>query len=213
VRRFLCAALALTGFTRVASAQVQAELEPVIGVYAGFSDWIRPATGLPFGFPDTLSQRTAVAFGGQATVWLGHRVGLRASVLSSASKVGPATHELLLSKPVPAHVTTAGLEALVPIATPPNGGRVFLAGGAAVVLRSGEANQGFEGTNDVAGTLGVGSQFRLTDRLMLQADLRALLYSLHLTDPEGLEYQSAFQTDLQGHVGVSLRLSSSSSDE
>jgi hypothetical protein len=208
VRRILGAALALAGITRIAAAQVQVELEPVVGVYSGFSDWPRPANGQFFDFPDTLSQRTALAFGGQATAWLGRRVGLRASVLTSASDVGPATRDLLLRDPVPSRVTTVGLEALVPIAELATGGRVFLAGGAAIVRRSGEAYVGFEGTKDVGGTLGVGSQFRLTDRLSLQGDIRALLYSLHLTDPAGLEYPSAFQVDLQGHVGLSLRLSS-----
>jgi hypothetical protein len=187
---------------------VQVELEPVIGVYTGFSDWPRPANGQFFSFPDTLSQRTGVAFGGQMTAWLGNRVGLRASVTTSSSKVGPATRDLLLRDPVPSRVTTMGLEALLTIAELSTGGRVFLAGGVAAVRRSGDAYEGFEGTRDVGGSLGVGSQFRLTDRLSLQGDLRALLYDLQLTDPAGMEYQSAFQTDLQGHVGLSLRLSS-----
>lgn len=210
--RFLGVALAIAGITRVASAQVRVELEPVIGVYTGFSDWPRPANGQFFSFPDTLSQRTGVAFGGQATAWLGRRVGLRAAVLTSASDVGPATHDLLLRDPVPSRVTTVGLEALVPIAQLSTGGRVFVAAGAAVVRRSGDAYEGFEGTSDVGGSLGVGSQFRLTDRLSLQGDLRALLYSLRLTDPAGLEYPSAFQTDLQGQLGLSLRLSSPSDE-
>lgn len=212
MRHFLGAALALAGLTRAAAAQVQVELEPVIGVYAGFSDWPRPATGLPFSYPDTLSQRTAVAFGGQATAWLGRRVGLRASVLTSASDVGPATRDLLLRDPVPSRVTTMALEALVPIAKLSTGGHVFLAGGVAIIRRSGDAYEGFEGTRDVGGTIGVASQFRLTDRLSLQGDLRALLYQLRLTDPDGLEYPSAFQADLQAHVGMSLRLFSSSDE-
>jgi hypothetical protein len=33
-----------------------------------------------------------------------------------------------------------------------------------------------------------------------------------LTDPAGIQYSSAFQTDLQGHVGLSLRLSSPSDE-
>ena len=113
---------------------------------------------------------------------------------------------------MPSRVTTVGFEALVPIAQLSTGGRVFVAGGAAVVRRSGDAYEGFEGTSDVGGSLGVGSQFRLTDRLSLQGDLRALLYSLRLTDPAGLEYPSAFQTDLQGQLGLSLRLSSPSDE-
>lgn len=211
MRRFLGAALALAGITRVVSAQVRVELEPVIGVYAGFSDWLRPGNGQFFSFPDTLSQRTGVAFGGQATAWLGRRVGLRASVTTSASKVGPVRPNQFRD-PVPSRVTTLGLEALLPIAELPTRGRVFLAGGVAVIRRSGDAYEGFEGTRDVGGTLGVGSQFRLTDRLNLQGDLRALLYNLRLTDPAGMEYPSAFQMDLQGHVGLSLQLSSLSGE-
>jgi hypothetical protein len=207
VRRILAAVAALIGITRAAEAQVQVELEPVIGVYSAFSDWPRPSSGQFFDFPDTLSQHTAVAFGGQATAWLSRRFGLRASVLTSASEVGPSVRDLLNREPVPARVTTVGLETLVTVAELSTGGRVFLAGGAAIVRRSGDAYEGFDGTKDVAGTIGVGSQFRLTDRFFLQADLRAPLYRLQLTDPNGLEYPSAFQTDLQGYVGFSVRLS------
>jgi hypothetical protein len=203
VRGLFAAIVAACGIYRAAGAQVQVEVEvePVIGVYSEFSDWIQPGaaqpvTGLRFGFPDTLSQRTGLTLGGQATAWVRRRMGLRASLLTSSSEVGPATHDLLNRDPVSARVTTAGLEALVTLTALPTGGRVFLVGGAAIIRRSGDAYHGFEGTKDLAGMFGVGSQLRLTDRLNLQADLRMLLYQLRLTDPDGMEYPSAFQTDV-----------------
>jgi hypothetical protein len=188
-------------------AQIELELEPAIGVYAGFSSFTRPTPPTPFVFPDTpLSQRTSVAFGGQAMAWLGSHVALRAHAFSAPSEVGPEAHGLHDLEPVPARVTTVGLDALVRVAGLPTGGRVFLAGGAVLIRRSGQAYEGFKGLGDVGGTLGVGSQFRLTDRLSLQADFRTLLYQLRLTDPDGLEYPSEFQTDVLGHVGIVFRL-------
>ena len=82
-------------------------------------------------------------------------MALRAHVFSAASEVGPDTRDLLNREPVPARVTTVGLEALVRVAGLPTGGRIFLAGGAALIRRSGEAYEGFEGLKDVGGTLGV----------------------------------------------------------
>lgn len=188
-----------------APAQVRLELEPAVGVYAGLGSFDRPLTQ-PFSFPEALSQRTAVALGGQATAWFGARAGVRLTLFIAASELGPESRDLLNRRPIPARVTVAGLEALVPLRSVSGGGRVFVAGGAALVRRSGRAYEGYEGTKDLGATLGLGSQFRLTDHLSLQGDARALLYSLHLTDPAGVEYDSAFQTDLLAHVGLVLSL-------
>lgn len=201
----LTVALALSIRPPWAAAQVRLELEPALGIYAGFGSFTRPATPASFNFAEELSQRTTVALGGQATAWFGPHVGGRLLLFTAASTVGPASRDFLNREPVPARVTVVGLEALAPLRSV-RGGRVFLAAGANVVHRAGEAYDGFEGTTDLGGTLGLGSQFRLTERVSLQGDLRALLYQLSLTDPTGLRYPSAFQTDLLAHVGLVVRL-------
>jgi hypothetical protein len=196
----------LTATPQRTHAQVRVEIEPLVGVYTGFSSFPRPpGTGFPT-FPDTLTQKTAVALGGQLSVWPGRRVGVRLLGVTAPSKVGPETRDLLNREPVPARVTVVALEAVVPLRHLPSGARVFLAGGPVLISRSGEAYDDFEGLRDLGASLAVGSQFRLSDRLSLQGDIRAVLYSLGLTDPDGLEYPSAFQTDLLAHVGLALTL-------
>ena len=190
-----------------AVAQVRLELEPAIGVYAGFGSFRQPATRDPFSFPQTLSQRPSVALGAQLTAWLGTRVGVRMLLFSAASRVGPEERDPLNREPVPSRITAAGLEALVPLRAVTSRGRVFVSGGATLLHRGGEAYEGFQGTTDLGGTVGLGSQFRLTERLSLQGDVRALLYQVALTDPSAREYPSAFQTDLLVHIGLVLGLS------
>ncbi len=192
-----------------ASAQVPLEVEPAVGIYAGFGSFTKPRTGTFFDAPEQLSQRTSVALGGQVTAWLGPHVGARLFLSTAASAVGPDSRDLLNREPVGARVTVIGLEALAPLRSVSTGGRVFLAGGADVIHRSGKAYDGFTGTTDLGGSLGLGSQFRLTDRISMQGDLRAALYQLSLTDPSGLPYSSAFQTDLLAHVGVTVKLAPS----
>jgi hypothetical protein len=84
--------------------------------------------------------------------------------------------------------------------------RVYLSGGGALIERGGDAYQGYSGTNAFGGIVGIGSQYRLSDRLSLQGDFQAVLYGLHLTDPSGVQYPSAFQTDLLAVLGVAIRL-------
>ena len=205
----LAALLAGAGAPGRASAQLRVEIEPAIGVYGGLSSFTKPAGSDPFAFSESLSQWTAVALGGRATGWLGTGFGVRLSVLTAPSEVGPnENNDPLDRQPVPATVTTAALEALVPLKAFASKLRVFLSGGVALVDRGGDAYQGFDGTSDVGGILGIGSQYRLSDRLGLQADFQTLLYSLQLTDPDGLEYPSAFQTDILLTVGLVVKLSS-----
>ena len=189
-----------------APAQVRMEITPVFGVYAGIATFERPASGAPFDFAETLSQRNAVAVGLQATAWVGTGVGIRALGYTAASAVGPDNQDILDRKPVPANVTTFGLMALIPLSEFAARLRVYLSGGGALIVRGGDAYQGFSGTSSLGGIVGVGSQYRLSDRLSLQGDFQTVLYNLHLTDPTGVEYSSAFQTDLLAVLGVTIRL-------
>lgn len=204
--RLLLSAIALPFVPTLADAQVRVELEPALGVYAGLSSFTRPSSGAPFDFGMSLSQRTAVALGGQVTAWLGERVGVRVSGFTAASEVGPDNQDLLDRQPVPANVTTWDLDALVALRPFASNLRVFFSGGVAFIERGGDAYEGFQGTSDIGGALGVGSQYRLTDRLSLQADIRTVLYQLQLTGPTGLAYPSAFQTDLLAVVGLTIKL-------
>jgi hypothetical protein len=190
----------------VAAAQVRVEITPGFGVYAGLASFERPATGIPFDFAESLSQRTAVAIGLQATMWLGERVGIRALGYTAASAVGPDNRDILDRSPVPATVTTFGLMALIPLSEFAAHLRVYLIGGGALVDRGGDAYQGYSGTSDFGGIFGIGSQYRLSDRLSLQGDFQTMLYDLSLTDPTGLQYPSAFQTDILASIGVTVRL-------
>jgi hypothetical protein len=198
---------------RGARAQVRVDLEPVVGVYTGFGSFPRPASPGPFQFPDTLTQGTSVALGGQLTVWPTDRVGVRLFGLTARSEVGPDQRDLLNREPVPARVTITGIEAVVELRELPGGTRIYAAGGPALVSRSGEFYRGFDGLRDVGLSLGLGSQLRLSRRLRLQGDVRMLLYSLALTDGQGLAYPSALQTDLLASLGLALSLGGADVEE
>ena len=184
-----------------AAAQARIDLEPSVGVYSGFGSFHRPQGAGPFEFPDDLSQSTGLAVGGQLAVWPSPRFGVRAAVFTASSDVG-STSSFSPQQPVPARVTTGAVEALVRVRRLPGSAVIYLSGGLVLVKRSGDAYEGFEGLNSVGGALGIGSWVRLSDRLGLQGDVRTLIYSLGLTDSEGLEYPSSTQTDLLAHVGL-----------
>jgi hypothetical protein len=216
IHRGLCLIGVLLGqaaAARAAGAQLRVELEPVGGVYTGFGSFPRPASPGPFQFPDTLTQGTSIALGGQVTVWPTDRVGIRLFAMTAGSEVGADQRDLLNREPVPARVTVTGLEAVVELRALPSGTRIHAAAGPAIVSRSGEFYRDFDGLRDVGLSLGVGSQLRVSSRLRLQGDVRALLYSLALTDGAGLRYPSAFQTDLLAGLGLVLSLGGSDVEE
>ncbi len=191
---------------RPAAAQVRVEVEPAFGVYNGLNSFTQPTPANPVNPGEAIAQGTALTFGVQATGWVGSGVGVRFLAFNAASEVGLSEANYFDVPDVPANVTILGLEALWPLRPFASQLRVFLAGGIGLVLRDGDAYDGFQGTSDLGGLVGIGSRYVLSDRLSLQGDLQLALYSLSLTGPTGLEYPSAFQADLLVTFGLAVTL-------
>jgi hypothetical protein len=185
-------------------AQLRVEVQPLLGVYQGLSSFKtneRVFSPLDNGLV-TLAQRTGFALGGAATVWLSPRFGARLHLITAMSDVAATNSNVIGQKPVSSRVTVLGGEALFRVRRLDTGTQVYVSAGGSRIARSGKAYQGFSGTTDLAGTLGVGSSISLNRRLSLQGDVQTLLYRLGLTDASGDRYRSAFQTDLLAYVGL-----------
>lgn len=200
----LAAVIALTATTS-AFGQVRFEIEAAFGLYSGLSSFDRPVATTPVATTETLGQEPALTLGGQLTGWIGSGIGVRAVGLTSSSAVAFAEGNFYEVPPVPATVTILALEALFPFQEFSNGLRIYGGGGIGMVLRGGEAYQGFQGTDDLAALLVLGSSYPLSSRIALQGDFQAALYGLQLTDPTGVVYPSAFQTDLLITFGLAVR--------
>jgi hypothetical protein len=74
--------------------------------------------------------------------------------------------------------------------------------GVSHITRSGAAYEGFSGTKDLGGSLGLGSTFRLGSHLGLRGDVRTLMYNLGLTNQFGQRFRTKFQTDLLAYLGL-----------
>jgi hypothetical protein len=184
-------------------AQLQVDVAPMVGGYSSFTSFTSPVLGFPFGQTLDLSQGTGVALGGQVTVWPGSTLGIRGYAGTSASSVGPTNRDNLGGRqPAPGRVTIAGAELVLPFSTLESGTVLYLAGGAGVIRRGGEAYEDHEGTSDLTGTAAVGSRVPIADRLSLQLDARVAAYRLALTDPAGDTYEPSTQVDILAQVGL-----------
>jgi hypothetical protein len=205
----LLRALAVAGLGLIPGTthgQLQLDVAPLVGGYASFTSFTSPPDPFLFGRTTDLSQGTGVALGGQVTVWPGSGLGLRAYAATSASSVGPTNRDIVTRDAVSARVTLAGAELVLPISTLESGTTIYLAGGAGMIRRSGDAYEGHEGTTDLTGTGGVGSRLPIADRLSLQLDARVAVYRLALSDDTGAMYGAATQADILAQVGLVWRL-------
>ncbi|MFL5402409.1 MAG: hypothetical protein ACJ8BF_06285 [Gemmatimonadales bacterium] len=188
-------------------AQARVELQPILGVYQSFSSFpttervFLPIIG-PLGDPLVRAQRTGVALGGALTVWLAPRIGTRLHVMTATSKVATTNSQVTAQDPIPSRVTMLGGDLLFTVGRVGRVNQVYLSAGGSLVQRSGKAYEGFSGTSDLAGTLGLGSSRTLNRHLRLQADVQMLLYRLGLTNPSGQRYPSRFQSDMLAYIGV-----------
>ena len=84
--------------------------------------------------------------------------------------------------------------------------RFYLAGGGAVIFRSGEFYSAFSGgTTDVGANVAAGLRFHL-GRVIGRVEVESYLYSVNLKSAGGFETGSQFQADLIGSVSVAIPL-------
>ena len=83
--------------------------------------------------------------------------------------------------------------------------RFYLAGGPAVIIRSGEFYQDFGGTTDIGGNVAAGLRIDL-GKVSGRVEVESYLYSVNLTGAGGLMTGSELQIDLIASVSVAIPL-------
>jgi hypothetical protein len=189
-------------------AQARVEVQPVFGLYQGLGSWETNETQFTLLGNENVqrAQRAGFALGGAVAVWTGSRVGFRFHVLSAKTDVAVANPEFRGQDATPSRITVLGGEVLFQLRKlSGTGTQVYMDAGVSHVTRAGAAYEGFSGTKDPAGSLGLGSTFRLGNNIGLRGDVRTLLYQLGLTNQLGQRFRTKFQTDLLAYLGLVIQ--------
>ncbi len=191
------------------AAQVRFDVGPYVGLYAPTGSFPSAPFPGPFELPPARSrQGTAVAVGAQGTLWFVSRIGLSVQWGTTSSVV--RTREEFGSQDAEqsARVSAGALQLLVPLEVPSLQGRVYVGAGVGLVRRSGDFYEAYERPSNVAGVLGLGSDFALVRHAHLTLGFQSYLYSLRLRQEGGPTFDSGFQADMLARVGFMLELGS-----
>lgn len=191
------------------AAQVRFELGPYVGLYVPTASFGSAPFATPIPLPGSSRQATAALVGAKAGVWLGRHIGL-AIQWGTASSTVRTRDEASREMEQPARVSLTAVQLLVPLQVASLGGRgqARLSGGVGQVRRSGEFYEAYDRVKDVAGIVGVGSDFAVAGPAHVTLDIEAYLYSLQLQQPGSSPFDSRFQTDVLARVGLVLQLGS-----
>ncbi len=193
-----CLALAvggLVGGTGSLRAQSGIELAPVVGVYTALMNTIEVADGT------TAQQATAWTAGGRVSFNSLRRVGFEATVMYTPSDVEASAG----ATGGAASIGFVNARAVFFLAPPTARARFYLAGGGAIIIRSGDFYNAFSGTTDVGANVAAGLRFSL-GRVIGRAEVESYLYSVNLMSAGGFETGSQFQADLVGSISVAIPL-------
>jgi hypothetical protein len=180
----------------VLPAQSGVELAPVVGVYAALMNTIEVADGT------TAKQATAWAAGGRVSLNTHRKVGFEGTFMYSPSDVEVSAG----ASGGAASLGLVNVRAVFFLAPPEARVRFYLAGGGAVIFRSGEFYSAFSGgTTDVGGNVAAGLRFHI-GRVIGRVEVESYLYSVNLKSAGGFETGSQFQADLIGSVSVAIPL-------
>jgi hypothetical protein len=146
--------------------------------------------------------------GAQGTFWLDSRLGLSIQWGTASSAVRTRAEFGVQEAEQPARVSAGALQLLVPLQVPSLQGRVHVGAGVGLMRRSGDFYEAYDRPRNVAGVLGLGSNFALSRQVHLMLGLQSSLYSLQLRQTGGDTFDSSFQTDFLARVGVLLQLGS-----
>jgi hypothetical protein len=209
-RLLLCTLLVGASFAPEGlAAQVRFELGPYVGIYAPIASFSSAPFQGPFILgPATSRQGTAVMVGAQGTFWLDSRIGLSIQWGTASSTVRTREEFGTQESEESARVSAGALQLLVPLQVPSLQGRAHVGAGVGLMRRSGDFYEVYERPTNVAGVLGLGSNFALSRQVHLMLGFQSYLYSLQLRQTGGDTFDSSFQTDFLARVGVLLQLGS-----
>jgi hypothetical protein len=152
-----------------------------------------------------VSQDPGLAFGGRVTVWKS-RFGVDAEAGYAFSNVDLPQSIIDLGLDNNASVFVGSLNVLYVIYQAPFSPlRIYVSGGGGLVSRSGDFFDIFEGTTDIAGTLGIGIRYGLGRATQLRFDVRDYISSFAPTRRDEV-FDSRLQNDLIATIGLEFVL-------
>ena len=189
--------VALAGAWSTAAA-AQLMLTPIVGAYV--------PTGNVYEQPGTIGtarQGTSFAFGGRLMFSASGRLGIEVGATYAPSKVEIVTIPTVSRS---AHLWLGQLRLVYVLNSEWAPINIYVAGGAGVVSRGGDAYEGVTGLTDLTGNLALGALFRVGSAYRIRLEVEDYLYQTEMTFPSGETSGSRFQNDFVFTFGLSIPL-------
>lgn len=152
-----------------------------------------------------VSQDPGPAIGGRVTVWMSRfAIDAEASYAFSNVDLPSAIVDLGLDNSAAAFVGSVNVLYVI-FQAPFSPLRIYVSGGGGLVSRSGDFFDIFEGTTDIAATLGFGLRYGLGRAMQLRFDVRDYISSFAPTRRDEV-FDSKLQNDLIATIGLEFVL-------
>ena len=193
--RLLAAVLVLGMVPANATAQLM--LTPILGVYVPIANLYEVPGSI-----GTAKQKTSFIGGARLMVSASGKLGIEGGVLYGPAGISVTTTAGTVSRS--ANITLAHLRLVYVLNSEWAAVNVYIAGGAALVKRGGEAFQDVEGLTDVGGNLALGTIFRLGSAFRARLEIEDYIYQTEFTFPDGETSGPRLQNDVVFTFGVSI---------
>ena len=194
----LLAAILVLGMVP-ANATAQLMLTPILGVYVPTANLYEVPGSI-----GTAKQKTSFIGGARLMVSASGKLGIEGGVLYGPAGISVTTTAGTVSRS--ANITLAHLRLVYVLNSEWAAVNVYIAGGAALVKRGGEAFQDVEGLTDVGGNLALGTIFRLGSAFRARLEIEDYIYQTEFTFPNGETSSPRLQHDVVFTFGVSIPL-------
>ena len=178
------------------AAGAQLMLTPIAGAYV--------PTGNVYEQPGSIGtarQGTSFAFGGRLMFSTSGRLGIEVGATYAPSKVEIVTISTVSRS---AHMWLGQLRLVYVVNSEWAPINIYIAGGAAVISRGGQAYDGVTGLTDLGGNLAFGALFRVSSSYRIRLEIEDYLYTTQMTFENGETSGSRFQNDFVFSFGMSI---------
>ena len=189
--------VALAGAWSTAAA-AQLMLTPIVGAYVPTGNVYEQS-----GTIGTARQGTSFAFGGRLMFSASGRLGIEVGATYAPSKVEIVTIATVSRS---AHLWLGQLRLVYVLNSEWAPINIYVAAGAGVVSRGGDAYEGVTGLTDLTGNLALGALFRVGSAYRIRLEVEDYLYRTEMTFPSGETSGSRFQNDFVFTFGLSIPL-------
>ncbi len=189
--------VALAGAWSTAAA-AQLMLTPIVGAYVPTGNVYEQS-----GTIGTARQGTSFTFGGRLMFSASGRLGIEVGATYAPSKVEIVTIATVSRS---AYLWLGQLRLVYVLNSEWAPINIYVAAGAGVVSRGGEAYDGVTGLTDLTGNLAFGALFRVGSSYRIRLEIEDYLYQTQMTFPSGESSGSRFQNDFVFSFGLSIPL-------